>query len=571
MTSPTGRLLRQWWRPAPWLSAWLSAGALVVAAAAMMVVGAAAPASAHASLVSTDPGEGAVLPAAPDRIGLTFSETIGGVPDGVEVYDARGTEVASSASVSGSQLQVTLDAPVGEGTLVVVWRVVSEDGHPVSGSLSFSVGAPSASVEAPPSSADASTEAPLMLTLARWVSYVGLLLTVGLVAFAVLFLPGTHVADDARRRLATAARVVAATAAVGWLVALPLAAVYQLGGGLSAVSKGATWSALATSEYAVTAAVVVGLVLAVCLVGRDVPARPRGIAALVAAATAACAPALTGHSRAASPEALVVAADMLHLVAGSVWLGGLAALTLVLSDLAGRGTTAAEVLARFSATAAGILVALAATGTLLAWRIVGSWGALLDSGYGQLLLIKGVAALAAVGFAAWNRFGLLPRLEGAARRRDRRASAQVLVRAVSAEAVALVAVLLVTGLLVDKSPEAEASAAPVADSRPVVETVTLGDVEVRATVSSPTTGPSTVTVEMVDAAGEPFEGLAAPRARLSSDQVDLGAVPVESVAPGTYSAEVVFPSPGTWTLQVSLRISKFENPVTSFDFAISAG
>ncbi|WP_322936760.1 CopD family protein [Nocardioides bizhenqiangii] len=520
--------------------------------------------------MSTDPAEGAVLPAAPDQVRLTFNEAVAGVPDGVELYDARGTTVASSSAVSGDELTVTLDEPVGEGTLVLVWRVVSEDGHPVSGSLSFSIGAPSASVETPPNGADASTDAPLLLTLARWVGYAGLLLAVGLVAFTVLFLPTSHLADAARQRLVAATRAAAAVAVVGWLVALPLAAVYQLGGGLSAVSKGTTWSALATGEYVVTAAVVIGVVSAVCLLGRGAPARPRAIAALMAAATATCAPALIGHTRAATPEALVVAADMLHLLAGSVWLGGLAALTLVLSDLAGRGALGAEVLARFSAVAAGLLMALVATGTLMAWRIVGSWSALLDSAYGQLLLVKILVALVAVGFAAWNRFGLLPRFKEASRRRDRRAGAHVLVRAVAAEAVALIAVLLVTGLLVDKSPEAEASDTASAGSAPVVRTGTLGDVEVRATVSAPTTGPSTVTVEMLDPAGEPFEGMAAPRVRLSSDQVDLGAVPVKSVAPGTYAAEVVFPSPGTWHLQVSLRISEFDNPVTSLDFGITA-
>ena len=430
--------------------------ALVVAIVAALVLAPAEPASAHATLIATDPGEGAVLEAAPDRIRFTFDESVAGVPDGVHVFDAAGGAVAASAAVDGKELGVTLTDEVGDGTLVVVWRVVSEDGHPISGSLTFSIGAPSPDVAPPPTDSSSTNDAPWTLSVVRWVGYLGLFMAGGLVGFALLFLPPSKPADRARRRLVVVARAGAATAAVAWLVGLPLTAAYQLGGGASSLTKGATWSAMPAAEYAVVAVVVAGVVLAVGLLGRGLPPRPRAVAALVAAVVAVCAPAITGHTRAVTPEALAVGADMLHLLAGSVWLGGLVALALVLPDLSGRGAMAAEVLARFSTVAAGILVALSATGVLLAWRIVGSWSALFDTGYGALLLVKIGVALVAVLIAAWNRYALLPRLHESTHRRDRRVGARVVVRAIAAEAAVLVAVLLVTGLLVDRSPEPDA-------------------------------------------------------------------------------------------------------------------
>lgn len=552
------------WRPAGWVA--------VVALAAALVLGAGAPARAHATLVDSDPAEGAVLEAAPERIRLTFDEAVLGVPDGVQVVDARGGAVGSEAEVNGQELDVTLTDEVGEGTLVVVWRVVSEDGHPISGSLSFSVGAPSATVERPPAASSGAPEAPRGLSLVRWTGYLGLLLAVGLVAFTVLLLPTTAVADRSRGRLLTVLRLSGAIAVVAWTAALPLAAVYQLGGGASSLTEASTWAALATAEYVVTATVAVGVALAVGLAGRRPPARPpsrrRGLAAVAAGAAAVCAPALTGHTRAATPEALAVGVDMLHLVAGSVWLGGLVALALVLPDLAARGQEGAEVLTRFSGVAAGILAALVVSGSILTWRILGSWSALLGSGYGRLLMVKLAVVLVAVAIAAWNRYALLGRLQQAVRRRDRRAGARPVVRAAGAEAAVLVAVLLVTGLLVDRSPEAEASAPAAAETRPVVRTATLGEVEVRATMSPLVAGPTTVTIEMQDPAGEPFEGFEAPRARLATDRFDLGAVRVRSVAPGTYAAEVVLPAAGTWQLQVSLRVTEFENPVATLEFPV---
>jgi copper transport protein len=544
---------------------------MLVAAVALLVA-APAPADAHATLVGSDPAQGAVLAEAPQAIRFTFSEHVSLVPDGVRIFDAQGEELGAEPTARGAELEVELGDDIGTGTLVVVWRVVSEDGHPISGSLAFSIGAPSAEVVAPPVADEESSGPPWLLSIAAWAGYVALLLSTGLVAFVVLFLPGHHLADRARARLVRAARAGALTAAVAWLLGLPLTAVYQIGSGLGALTKGSTWASLDPLEYAVTATVVLGVALAVVLLGRGLLDRPRRIVALAACAVAACAPALTGHTRAATPEALAVGADMLHLVAGSIWLGGLVALVLVLPDLGGRRTLAAEVLARFSVVAAGVLVALVVTGAFLAWRVAGSWSVLFETGYGRLLLVKIAAALVAVLIAAWNRFALVPRLQDAARRRERRDSAHLLVRTTAAEAGVLVAVLLVTGFLVDRSPEpAPPAAASSTPAGPEVRTALLGGLTVRATMDPPRTGPSTVTVEIVDATGAPTEGLEAPRLRLSSGDVDLGALPATSAGPGVYSAAVVLPSAGTWQLQVSLRISEFENPVASIDLEVTAG
>ncbi|WP_036970016.1 copper resistance CopC family protein, partial [Promicromonospora kroppenstedtii] len=153
---------------------------LLLTVLAALLVGPAGSASAHATLVSTDPAQGAVLETAPERVTFTFNESVIGVPAGIKVFDATGTEVASTATVRASRLLVDLDEEVADGTLVVVWRLVSEDGHPIGGSLSFAVGAPSDVVDVPKTGADAGTEAPALLGVVRGVGYVGLLLAAGL-------------------------------------------------------------------------------------------------------------------------------------------------------------------------------------------------------------------------------------------------------------------------------------------------------------------------------------------------------------------------------------------------------
>ena len=313
---------------------------------------------------------------------------------------------------------------------------------------------------------------------------------------------------------------------------------------------------------------MVGVALAVGLLGRGQPTRARGRAALAAAAIGVSAPALTGHTRAATPEVLAVGADMLHLFAGSIWLGGLVGLVLVLPELAGRGALAGEVLARFSGVAAGILAALVATGVLMAWRIVLAWSPFVETAYGRLLLVKVAMALVAILIAAWNRYALLPRLQQVTKARHQRAGTRLVARATGAEAAVLLAILLVTGLIVDKSPEPETSARSAATTRIGPQVAMLGDVKVLATVSPQTIGPNTVTIQLFDSAGAPTEFFEPPRPSLSTDEVDLGAVPVTSEVAGTYSAQVVLPSPGTWRLQVSLRTSKFDNPVAILEFTV---
>jgi copper transport protein len=281
---------------------------------------------------------------------------------------------------------------------------------------------------------------------------------------------------------------------------------------------------------------------------------------LAGCALAVAAPAFTGHTRAATPEALVVGMDVLHLAAGALWLGGLVSIALALGDLA-RGDAGAVVLGRFSTWAAGLLAVLVVAGVLLAWRIAGSWDALLDSGYGALLLVKVLAALVAVAIAAWNRFSLMPRLRAAPRRRDRGTPATtLLVRTALAEAAVLV---------VDRSPETDpAVTAGEEGGAAAGEVVHLGQISARIALDPPAVGPATLTITMTDALGEPAEGYEAPRLSLASDEVDLGSVEVASLGPGVYAGDVVLPTGGEWTVQVSMRTTEFDNPVRTVTFRV---
>jgi copper transport protein len=235
--------------------------------------------------------------------------------------------------------------------------------------------------------------------------------------------------------------------------------------------------------------------------------------------------------------------------------------------LAGREALAAETLARFSALAGGVLLAVAATGTFLGWRIVGSWTGLVETSYGWLLLTKVAIALVVAGVGGWNRWRVLPSVRAAVGFGDRERAAAAVTRTVRVEAVLLVVLLGVTGFLVNQSPRPAPVTPPSGTTG--VGAATAGDLRVLAVMDPRRTGANSLLVQVQDAAGEPYDPPTNPIVSVKTDGLDIGAVTMTPTGAGTYRGEVVVPRPGEWEVQVSIRLSRFENPVTTVRLQVS--
>ena len=542
-------------------------GAVAAVVAVLALLLGAAPASAHASLVSSDPAEGEVLPEAPEVVTFTFTEPVVLSADSVQVFDAAGEDVESTAGTRDEVVTADLPDDLADGTYVVAWRVVSADGHPVTGSLTFSVGAPSETVVPPPVQEGSATGAETDLGVVQALQYVGLLLAGGLVFFSCWVVGAAGLPSRPRAAVRLLTRSGAALAVLAAALAVPLSVAYQQGLPFERVfNREALDPTLVGDDLLVLVLQVVGLAGALAATRRAVLSPRERVLATAGALLAVLSPAIVGHTRSYEPVPLLVVTDVVHLSAGAVWLGGLAGLALALPTLASRERGAAALLTRFSTLAAGVLVVLAATGSLMAWRVLGSWAGLVDTTYGRLLLVKVGVVLVVVALAGFNRFRLLPRVLGAAGHGDRTRATAGVRRVVLAEAGLLAVLLTVTGFLVNQSPREEAEAA--APAVPGVASGNLGDLEAVARVTPGSRGPNTLTVQVLNAAGVPVDGFAAPEVSVRSGQVDLGQVAVVRTAAGTYLAEVVFPSAGMWEVQVSVRETKFDNPVTTLSVYI---
>lgn len=100
----------------------------------------AAPASAHDSLVDSDPAQDAVLTEVPSQLELTFSGEISDLGVQFVVIGPEERDVVQGMpTVSGTVVTQALTEELVDGDYEATWRVTSSDGHPISGTITFSI------------------------------------------------------------------------------------------------------------------------------------------------------------------------------------------------------------------------------------------------------------------------------------------------------------------------------------------------------------------------------------------------------------------------------------------------
>ncbi|MFG2845720.1 FixH family protein [Kitasatospora sp. NPDC048296] len=638
---------------------------------ALMLAGA-GPASAHATLDSTDPRQNSVVATAPQAVTLTFSETVSLSSDSVRVLDPAGKAVDAGnpahADGQGNTARVALNSGLANGTYTVAWRAVSEDSHPVGGAFTFSIGAPSdTSVSATAlQGAKADGLVSALYGTGRTVAYAAFALLAGVAAFVLICWPAGATRRPVQRLLMTGwTALLASTVAV-----LMLRGPYERGSGIGkaldlSLVRATLDERIGTALAARLLLLAAGGIFLSLLVGQlGLPQRPApakagepdedaeaaelreleqraaerpqrearlglGVAGLVLAVALAATWVGADHASVGIQIWLALPFGVLHLIAMALWLGGLASLLVGLREGVG-----AEVVDRFSKVAFGSVAVLVVTGIYQSWRGLGSWGALTGTEYGKLLLVKTGCVVVMLG-VAWISRTWLARLRSApaeaaeveraevrepvdvaahngdpvrqaqlARQQAARASAgrdrgltptrAGLRRSVLVEALAAVAVLVVTTMLTNSPPgrvageiKAAGNAAPVAGGSAAAPQTEPGrTVELKlpydtkgrtpnakgtatVTLNPARTGPNEVKLALDGTDGKPVDVPEVQLAFTLPDR-DLGPLPVALTPEGTgrWSGTTQLPLAGTWVVSVQIRSSDIDQTTPTQQFKV---
>lgn len=116
------------------------AGVAAALALAVALLAQASPAMAHDRLVDASPSKNSVLDVIPADITLSFSATPSNLGLAIKVTGPDGAEYAAGEPIlDGTTVRQSLKAEAPAGDYRVDWRVVSSDGHPISGTIDFTV------------------------------------------------------------------------------------------------------------------------------------------------------------------------------------------------------------------------------------------------------------------------------------------------------------------------------------------------------------------------------------------------------------------------------------------------
>jgi len=352
---------------------------------------------AHAQLVASSPGAGAVLAESPEEIRLVFSEPLEVQVTSLDLATEDGTAVVTRAGEIDPEdpyALVLADPELPDGIYQLTWRTLSSaDGHTAEGFLSFGIGDIESVITSEPGGGMVHTETDAAGVVGRWLTYIGLLLALGMAAFhRVVMRDGPMPTRLARilglgLLLSSAATIGMAIAAgfeaggVGEYLTGTRNGLLQLGRGLVAAAGG-TALLLMRPRFAGAVAAATGLV---------------GIVLLV----------MAGHA-AALPGPVPILGQAVHVVGAAVWIGGIVALLVLavrpaLLSTAARPPAMRSLMPRFSALALVSIGLVVLTGIYSAYV---QTGALLDPGteYGGTLLLKSLFAVGALALGAVNFF-----------------------------------------------------------------------------------------------------------------------------------------------------------------------
>jgi copper transport protein len=561
-------------------------GLLALALACAASLTSAPAALAHAQLLGTSPASGSTVQVQPKEVIFEFNQNVGGTLGAVRVYDAQGDEV-DNLDVSHPEgkehwMGVGLKSGLPDGTYTATYRVISADTHIVYGGLVFNIGhagaAPKFTVAGLIGRNKSGKVTEIAFGLVRGLDYLTIALLLGSLAFVlVAWLPGFAAVADAEPQWQAASRIFAKRMRSLLSVVVVLGVLVSVLGillqGASAAGV-SLWASLKSTILQNTlesrfgevwgARAIDWLALgALLLLAGALPRRVLlGLTALCAAYLAMT-PALSGHASIQSPTVVFFPSDVLHVLAASVWVGGIACLLLALPAATRalqspqRSRLLLATLARFSPLALTCVIVIAVTGVVQAYIDVRSLDGLFHTTYGALIIVKVILLLLLICLGWVNRKRVIPALKRIAAAGQAPSATGVLARrTMRGELALMLCVFGVTAALISYAPPIDAASGPFSTN------TTIGPAELELTVEPAKVGLNTIHLYLIDAkTGVQFTATKELTVTARLPSKGIGPLPLKAnlAGPGHYVLNSAVLSPeGTWEIEIVDRVSEFE-------------
>lgn len=504
---------------------------LLILAAALPILFAliaAAPACAHAVLVTSDPVDGARLSTAPERVTLTFDESVRPIPSAIQVITDTGERVDAGLTMSGdgTQLILALRPNLHEGSYTATWKVISADSHEVVGAISFGVGREARPLAAPQRHHDENDYAEA--TLARGATFVGVVFCLGVGLVCAVLWP------------VTLNRTVTKVLCGVGLYLVVAGSEIQLTAHHGDHSGGPPGGTLALVRLAI-ALLLIGVGIAIFRKATRTRISIGAVCGVALAVTIA----MDGHGGVGADAPAATVATTAHLIAMAVWTGGLIAMCVVVLP----ARTVVD-LHHWSQIAFGCVCILVVTGVYQAWRQISPLQALWSTSYGLALCAKIAGVSAMLGLALFAR---------------RRLTRSGLWRAIALETGMAAVVLAVTTVLVALPPARTSYGPPVALNAPLE-----AGSHVAVEIASTRRGPLAIQVRVLDDRGRVLRVESIDGA-LSSKEAEIPSLPVDLRSQGQNqwrSSYASAPRPGEWTLRLTVRLTPSNAIVTGVKFRV---
>jgi copper transport protein len=421
---------------------------------ALVALVAPAAASAHLTLVRSQPVTQSRVDQPPSEVRLTFNGRVTISTNAIRVLAPDGSIVSGSARLAhGGNVVIAPVSGLVEGQgYTVRWRVIGEDGHSPAGVFTFGVG-----VAAPaPTDAVGASGTTWRDDLARWGLFGALALLIGPLVVRLVVVRGS--VPPLLEKYFHALGVVAAFLVIDiGIAAFVLRASNALQVPIADLPYADLQPFAEKTRFGIAFLAMTlgfGVVAALLLVAWVLDRLELRWPALALAVALAAGLSLSGH-QATEPNAAPLAelADWLHLVAASIWVGGVATLAFLVWPLAPSLRRAAFL--GFARLAVVLVAVMVLAGAYLAIVRLPAVSDLWTTEYGRFLLLKSALVGVALAWGAAHHFFVRPRLE--------RGDEPDLGPSLVGEATVAFAVLLAAAILTNLAPppvDAGSSTAP---------------------------------------------------------------------------------------------------------------